>query len=602
MTTRRLTIALVCQCVLAVSAGAADHYVRSDAPAGGNGSNWTSAWTQLPTSLVRGDTYYIADGSYPGYTFDDANVGESTITLCKATAADHGTDVGWQGAYGDGQALFTGGLNVVTGYHIFDGRTRAADWASGYGFKIDASGSKGINIGSSSTTANHVTVRYVEIQGRGRDGAGSPANDLVYVLPEVRGLKFQHCYLHDAGRTAWLLRNTDDGLIEYCRVSRNESTAEQHSEAISALGTDRWTIRYNLWEDIEGTGIIVFVGDLWQLYGNVCYETGTPPYGGTSNGSFCTWTGSAVTNARIHNNTFIACTGLNQGFYFDGAHAVDNKAYNNLWYNCEKVGIGGATGDYNSWLATPVRFGTTPQTHDVVDANAVDPFVAWAAGNFHLKAATAAGMTLPAPFTSDMLGAVRGADGHWDRGALEYVAGNIASDGWQVVARHGQADVVTPMADDYVEPRRQGLRRFRVAFTGALDPATVAKAVVTLVGDASGDQAARIDTVVLEGDRTLLVTLTTSLPDADRYTVAITSALHLAGGQPVSGDLDLRLATLVGDVDSSGVVGAADIVAVRDRADQPIDATTARYDVDLSGAITGNDILAVRETEGRQLP
>ena len=29
-------------------------------------------WTDLPASLVRGDTYYIADGAYTNYVFDDA--------------------------------------------------------------------------------------------------------------------------------------------------------------------------------------------------------------------------------------------------------------------------------------------------------------------------------------------------------------------------------------------------------------------------------------------------------------------------------------------------------------------------------------------------
>jgi hypothetical protein len=576
---------------------AADHYIRADAPAGGDGTNWATAWQELPSALVRGDTYYLADGTYPAYTFNDANDGTKTITVCKATADDHGTDTGWQAAYGDGQALFSGGLNVVTGYLVIDGRVRNDDWAGGYGIKIDASGGKGINITSTSTTANHVTIRYVDIAGRGQDGAGSPANDLVYVLPEVTGLKFQYCWLHDAGRTQWLLRQTDDGLIEYCRVARNESTAAQHSEAISAVGTDHWTVRYNLWEDIQGTGIIIFVGDAWLIHGNVFWETGTPGYGGLGgNGAVGTWTGEAVTNARVHNNTFIACTGLNQGVGFDATHAAGNLVHNNLWYQCEKVGIGGATGDYNSWLATAVRYGTTPQAHDVVDADAADPFVDWAGGDFRLKAPSAAGLTLPAPFANDMLGKARGADGHWDRGALEYSAESIAPDGWQIVTCHGDADVLTVAPDDHIEPRMQGIREIRVTFTEALDPATVGASAVTIVGNTTGDQAARIGSVTLDGDRTLIIALSTALPDGDQYTVTVNTSLHTASGGQVSGDLDRRLRALAGDVDASGQVTNADVIATREAAGQAITPETARFDVDGSGQITTADMGRIRKS------
>ncbi len=39
------------------------HYIRADAPAGGDGSNWTQAWTELPATLQRGHVYYLADGN-----------------------------------------------------------------------------------------------------------------------------------------------------------------------------------------------------------------------------------------------------------------------------------------------------------------------------------------------------------------------------------------------------------------------------------------------------------------------------------------------------------------------------------------------------------
>ena len=63
----------------------ANHYILDGAS--GNGSSWSNAWDSLPSTLVRGDTYYIADGSYGSYTFNDAQSGSTLIYIKKATVA-----------------------------------------------------------------------------------------------------------------------------------------------------------------------------------------------------------------------------------------------------------------------------------------------------------------------------------------------------------------------------------------------------------------------------------------------------------------------------------------------------------------------------------
>src|SRR5262245_59157235 len=85
---------------------ATTRYVRLGAGGANTGLDWTNPFTSLPSSLTRGFTYFLADGSYPGYTFDDAASGTSVITLKKATVAEHGTNTGWSDAFGDGQAIF----------------------------------------------------------------------------------------------------------------------------------------------------------------------------------------------------------------------------------------------------------------------------------------------------------------------------------------------------------------------------------------------------------------------------------------------------------------------------------------------------------------
>src|SRR3990172_1898859 len=121
--------------LLASPSFAANHYIRDGAS--GDGSDWTNAWDDLPSTLVRGDTYYIADGNYGGYTFDDADSGATYIYIKKATASAHGTDTGWSSAYGDGQAVFTGQWLIRTNYLDIDGVTGGGptNWEGPHGIK-----------------------------------------------------------------------------------------------------------------------------------------------------------------------------------------------------------------------------------------------------------------------------------------------------------------------------------------------------------------------------------------------------------------------------------------------------------------------------------
>jgi hypothetical protein len=58
---------------------AASHYIREGAAGKQDGSDWENAHTQLPPNLVRGDTYYITDGTYPGYMLTIRNPARSSL-------------------------------------------------------------------------------------------------------------------------------------------------------------------------------------------------------------------------------------------------------------------------------------------------------------------------------------------------------------------------------------------------------------------------------------------------------------------------------------------------------------------------------------------
>lgn len=91
---------------------AANHYILDGGS--GDGSAWNNAWDDLPATLTRGDTYYIGDGTYGGYTFNDAVSGTDIIYIKKATAGDHGTETGWsRGDAKNGADAFSSVENTI---------------------------------------------------------------------------------------------------------------------------------------------------------------------------------------------------------------------------------------------------------------------------------------------------------------------------------------------------------------------------------------------------------------------------------------------------------------------------------------------------------
>ncbi|MBI5644305.1 MAG: right-handed parallel beta-helix repeat-containing protein [Deltaproteobacteria bacterium] len=399
-----ILLVLLFFCLVPEAALAADHFIRAGATGNNSGSDWANAWTSLPATLTRGDVYYIADGSYPSYTFSTA--GTTKTYIKKATLTDHGTDSGWQSSYGDGTATFNAVITFKTSYWVFDGQTGSGK--TGYGFKIISAGAN--KLMRFDNTPSYITVKHVEMQHRGT--STESGDDIIYTLG-ANHLTISNCYLHDSGRAPILLRGTTDSVFEYLYVARNMSTAAEHSEGISAYGgTHRNIVRYSVWEDITGTGILVFDGDGWQVYGNVFFYTPGYTYS-IGNGAVATWTGYKVTNTKVHNNTFVNLKGYNAGVWFDATSGGGNAAYNNLWYSCQKISFGNVTHDYNSF------YGAGPsETHS--QSGSGNPFVDSASNNFQLGGATSGGLDLGSTYNTDMNGNVRGGDGVWDRGAYEY--------------------------------------------------------------------------------------------------------------------------------------------------------------------------------------
>jgi len=396
----------------------ANRYVRAGASGNNSGTDWANAYASLPATLVRGDTYYIADGSYADYTFDDKESGASVITIIKATQNNHGTDVGWSSSYGDGQAAW-GPININSSYWVFDGQKGSGTGAKeSYGFRISYSGSgKGVKLVKFNGAPSYITMRHIDMAHAG--AFGDNGHDIIY-SPSGRHYTFSYCYMHDVGKWPIYIENTSDCIFEYCYIARNESTPAEHSEAFFALnGSDRNIVRYCVFEDIEGTGCIMLSGDSWEIYGNVIFWNpgfNRLTYG---HGAIGTWpqTQFFSRNVKIYNNVFVNLTNATNG----GISLKDgnNVAYNNLWYNCARPRMYGVSHDYNSLYSCSDNSSVSGEAHAQIVAG--NPFVDVANKDFRLIAGTAPGLNLSSPYDKDPENKSRGADGTWDRGAFEFV-------------------------------------------------------------------------------------------------------------------------------------------------------------------------------------
>ena len=174
----------------------------------------------------------------------------------------------------------------------------------------------------------------------------------------------------------------------------------------------------------------------------------------------------------------------------------------------------------------------------------------------------------------------------------------LAIQQWEVVVDHGPAgELARQVVDDAVEPRDAGVTKIRVTFNSPVDPTTLVPAIgaVAISGRVTGSQAGLIGTLSLDPTGTVLtIPLSSSLPDGDDYGIAITEQVTTPDGTPVEGDANVSLTTRAGDVNGSGEVSAADILAVRAAAGQAVTPANALLDVDCSGTINGSDLLAVR--------
>lgn len=423
---------------------AATHYIRAGATGTASGGDWTNAFTDLPAKLIRGDTYYVADGTYLAHSFNDPESGSLTINILKATASNHGTDLGWQATYGDGQAMFNSILRFTSGYYVFDGQTRNENnWfdEAAYGFQVFHNNQLNQNIvigNNGGPAANNILIKHVYINAPYKN---LPITQTIrqyaidtdtYGGPQQTGLVFSRMYVRGSNNI-WFLRSTTGAIVEYSASFGAASNGANHGEIVNLYYSGvNAIIRFNQFREAfignGGTAIVAITdggsgtpgaGSGLQFYGNVVNHF---QVGDASIGFDGAAKGFQTTHSRVYNNTFIDSVGYNAGTAWGGG--ADNLVYNNLFINCPSVGFdSGGTGsahDYNGFSDTNAR----GESHALLSLS-TSIFKNYGANDFTLAMATAPGIVLASPYNLDPLGALRGKDGTPDRGAYEFTSGQI---------------------------------------------------------------------------------------------------------------------------------------------------------------------------------
>lgn len=426
----------------------ANKYLRSGASGTGSGDDWTNAYTTfvaLESGLARGDTGYVADGTYTGATFNTAASGTTGITIKKASIADHGTETGWDNSYGDGQALVNGDFEFRTDYWVIDGAYRnEANWQdiNAYGIRIKASNgtnTHGIWGNADNGIADNLTFRYLDIGGNADQiGVSNVPGEGFYLVGGTRsGISISQCHIHNTALPV-LMNSTGSVTIEECWIGPS-----YHKEGIRGQATcPSWIIRNNVIQDNGDTpnsesmtAIIACFGndpdtwDAWEIYGNVFVNTNG--FGGQYNNGIIIGGGSGfsgdATNWKVYNNTFYNIRTGNPG---QGLQAkillsgTNNVCHNNIFVGFPsgmQLGISADDADTNFFYCPDASgLAAIVSSFPSTISGSSDPMVDAANGDYQLSESVP-GTVLGAGFDDiDPLGNQRGEGGVWDVGVYQF--------------------------------------------------------------------------------------------------------------------------------------------------------------------------------------
>lgn len=427
-------------------AAAANICVGPTATGNGSGADWNNVAQWSTLAFVRGNTYYLKEGTYGAKTLSTSTSGSNWIVVKKCTAGEGSCTAiaGWLDSMGDAEAVFTGSLSISSNYWEINGTKGGGpgSWKAGHGFKWTSSAGTNIDYISVGDGVSNIIVSRAKFEQIGNVDVTTARANGVYDAGALSNSRFEYLYFDNIGGLPWLLRNGSGNIFQYnyaghiCGMSRADYN--QHCEGIVIHDMDDVHFRWNFISESPSSGGFVknntqTSSDI-RIYGNV-FGNGFPINCNT--GSCPGW--------RIFNNTFYNTNG--GPFGGDGGYS-NLLAYNNITFTSSWSPVMPGTHDYN-WYSriTQVACSMKSAAHENVNKNypgscdnvtqTLSPFLntggsnpedwrlASAMSGFSGTSACAIdACTGEKKYNIDAFGNVRGVDGVWDVGAFEFQGGS----------------------------------------------------------------------------------------------------------------------------------------------------------------------------------
>ena len=402
---------LYCAALIVLLSGnlhAACHTVTPSGSGSKTGADWNNALANLPATLTRGDIYYLADGSYGSYTFNQS--GTAAVEIRKAQSYDNCTSTGWNtSTMGSAQAVFgtnrqfsilSAGLVINgngqqttpgCGGSVGNDPTAALATPTDCGIKVDNSAS-GVTDGiSDGAEAVPFTLEYVEYYGSGN----ATTENYLIRADNSPGATLKHMYLHRFGSVCVVVGGASNFVFTDNYMFRNQVTPGSdpaHGQCLESGGDGgHFTVARNVFRDLGGTAIIMaWVGSgqtesgPYLYYDNLIWNTpGYTPAYPSANGLLACINGFTCNGVTLSANTIVGMPmGAQTGI--DSETGGNFTVENNIWYSDAVIGdlaTGGTfTEDHNSYLAS----GTScpSGTANVCSSGSANPFTSWTTGNF----------------------------------------------------------------------------------------------------------------------------------------------------------------------------------------------------------------------------